>query len=393
MPYVLLLIKGGTEFLYPNEQNGIISMRRGTEFEIHCPGADNGFHGGIAGNSKSIRVTCVRDRTISSTNSNEIDLENIKCLKPVDSVVKRVPGKKCNHNRNDIIEIGFQVGGKWLRLIEVCHDSDKSATLWVHYVMNPLNDGTQRVIRPQNSRERHKNFIQGNFYPNVPNVDYAYCAEGSKKSMRRILGNQTLVDAFLEIDGKNIKISRGHLAAASDFVYGRQQTATFHFLNCAPQWEPFNNGNWNQIEMAIKKMINRINEPNSLVFTGTHGIQTHANFELYLAENAVGGVTQQRIPIPKLFYKIVIMPKLKKGVVFVGVNDLHATQAQLNGGYRLCADVIHLVSHVNDIRNSLKQINNGFIYACDVDSFMAGLKAAKADTLPTVIPRNLDLIA
>lgn len=389
MPHVLFLMKGGQKFLYPNEQNGIISMAQGTEFEIHCSGTEN-YVQGIPGNSTSFVAKCVNGKTISSPNANVIGIDKIKCSKPVNSVAKRIPAKKCNHNRNNIIEIGFEAGRNWLRLIEVCHDSNKFETLWVHFEMNPLNDAAQKVVRPRNSSERSTDFIQDDFYPGV-NVDSVYSKEGSEKGLRRILGAQ--IGALLANNGGKNTITRGHLAAASDFVYSRQQMATFHFLNCAPQWQTFNNGNWNLIEKAIKAMINRINEPNTQIYTGTHGILTRANSELYLAESVSRGVIQPRIPIPKLFYKIVIMPVLRKGVVFVGVNDHQAQETQLNGEYRLCENVINRVRYVSAIRANLTQINNGFIYACEVDSFMAGLKAAKMDTLPPEIPTNLGLPA
>lgn len=386
VPHVLLLKKGGKEFLYPNEPNGIISMAQGVEFEIHCPGAEN-YLQDIAGNLKSILAKCVRGKTISWSNLESKDFQNIKCLKHIDSVARRNPVKKCNHNRNDIIEIGFQIERNWLQLLQVCHDSDRSGTLWVRYEMNSPNDGAHKVLRPGNGA-RSTHFIPGNFYPKVQNVDEAYTVAGSEKSLRRILGDQALNALLLN----NARISRGHLAAAGDFVYHRQQETTFHFLNCAPQWASFNNANWNIVEQSIRKMINRINAGNTVVYSGTHGILTRESSELFLAENVTGGEIQRRIPIPKLFFKIVIMPKLRQGIVFIGVNDLQATSAQLNSEYRLCENVIGRLNPQYVKAEKLKEVQKGFIYACDVESFMTGLKTVKMDTLPSDIPTNLGLI-
>lgn len=388
-PQPLLLMKGGSEFLYPNEENGIISMTHGTEFEIHCPGTSNGFQNHIAANNvNSIVTKCAGGKQVSIPNA--INLKEIKCMKEVNSMVKRIPGKKCNHNRNDIIEIGFEIRSEWLRLIEVCHDSVKSETLWVHYVMQPRNDVAQTVRRPKKSGERDTDFVQGEFYPKIRDVNSLYTTGESEKSLHRILGDQRLVDELIEkIQPQKKIITRGHLAAASDFMYQRQQVATFQFLNCAPQWVTFNRINWNDIEKMTRSIVNRVNEK-AEIYTGTYGVMMRANHELYLAENVVAGTIERSLPIPKLFYKMIIMPALKKGIVFIGVNDHQATQRQLDNEYHLCNNIMDGIAYINNAAKAkLQQVHNGFIYACDVDSFLAGLREKNKETLPAEIPKNL----
>lgn len=378
MPDALFLRKGNTEFLYPNRPNGIISMTQGEEFEIHCPGAGN-FVQNIAGNVQSIVARCAHDQIISTQNGNTKALRDIKCSKDVDSVAKRVTGKKCNENRNDVIEIGFQTSKNWIRLIEICHDSAKSQTHWVHYIMNPLNEA-HTVVRPRPL------FKAGTFFPKIQNVDVSYTIPGSKKSLHQILGDQKRVDALLQSD-KN-RVTRGHMAAAGDFVFRIQQIATFHYLNCAPQWGSFNNFNWNFAEIIIRNIVRSVNESNTLIYTGTHGIMTRAQTELYVA----GSAMQPRIPIPQLYYKVVVMPKKRKGIVFIGINDPQATEYQIHGVYRLCENVIDEVSHVDQYRKKIKIIANGYVYACHVRAFLAGLIESGKNTLPKDIPMNLDLI-
>lgn len=45
-------------------------------------------------------------------------------------------------------------------------------------------------------------------------------------------------------------LARGHLAAKTDFIYATGQRASFYFINAAPQWQPFNAGNWNRLEQV-----------------------------------------------------------------------------------------------------------------------------------------------
>lgn len=48
--------------------------------------------------------------------------------------------------------------------------------------------------------------------------------------------------------GGDFYLTRGHLAARSDFIYRPMQRASYNFLNVAPQWLTFNGGNWAILE-------------------------------------------------------------------------------------------------------------------------------------------------
>ena len=72
--------------------------------------------------------------------------------------------------------------------------------------------------------------------------------------MIKILGRNT-------IDGKPIietsrsgtnYFAKGHLCPDAGFVYNVMQDATYYFLNVAPQFQSFNNGNWKSLEYAVR---------------------------------------------------------------------------------------------------------------------------------------------
>jgi DNA/RNA endonuclease G (NUC1) len=77
-------------------------------------------------------------------------------------------------------------------------------------------------------------------------VDNLYTQNSQKAAIASLVG-QALADAYVN---STYFLARGHLAAKSDFVLAQPQRATFTFVNCAPQWQPFNGGNWNTLEQV-----------------------------------------------------------------------------------------------------------------------------------------------
>ena len=47
-------------------------------------------------------------------------------------------------------------------------------------------------------------------------------------------------------------LARGHLSPDADFVWDALQNATYYFINAAPQFQSFNNGNWKALEGAVR---------------------------------------------------------------------------------------------------------------------------------------------
>ena len=74
--------------------------------------------------------------------------------------------------------------------------------------------------------------------------------------MKALLGPNTLPsgDAIIEESrsGTNY-FARGHLSPDAAFIYDAEQDATYYFMNVAPQFQSFNNGNWKSLEMATRK--------------------------------------------------------------------------------------------------------------------------------------------
>lgn len=149
--------------------------------------------------------------------------------------------------------------------------------------------------------------------------------------------------------------------------------ATFYFLNAAPQWQSFNNGNWLKIEIGIKKFIEKRNIDTE-VYTGTHSVFTYPDIngtrqEIWLALNNRGN----RIPVPRFYFKILIAESINAGIVLIGVNDPYAIEESIEKDYILCPDVGEKITYIDWNR---KNITAGYSYACSVNDFVKAVKYA-----------------
>ncbi|KAJ0172660.1 hypothetical protein K1T71_011799 [Dendrolimus kikuchii] len=124
-------------------------------------------------------------------------------------------------------------------------------------------------------------------------------------------------------------LSRGHLAAKTDFVFAFGERATFHYVNCAPQWTGFNGGNWNTLEVDLRNHIH-YSGYDTIIYTGTYGVtqlfnQYGQRLDIYLTTDINDNPV---IPVPQYFYKVVYEPSTQRGIAFVGLNNPYYTRAE-----------------------------------------------------------------
>lgn len=87
-------------------------------------------------------------------------------------------------------------------------------------------------------------------------------------TMTSLLGSAQLGDQFIHLTN-DFFLSKGHLVAKADFLYGAQQLTTFWYTNAAPQWQTFNGGNWNSLENDCRAFAGSIGA-DLTVYTGTY---------------------------------------------------------------------------------------------------------------------------
>lgn len=241
--------------------------------------------------------------------------------------------------------------------MEICHDAGIETNHWVHNKLSPANNGFQSGFpRPT--------FKTGGFFGNK-NVDNLYTKNSQRQVFAQILGSSVIAAELVQETG-DIYLARGHQAAKADYIFGSQQDATFYFVNVGPQWQSFNAYNWERVEDGVRTMA--ADRGKSLdLYTGSYGVMTYPDAggvqrELYLDTSSGRG----QIPVPKIFYKVVLEPSTGLGIVFIGVNNVHASLAEIQSSYIFCTDVANRIDWIKwDIHN----IKRGYMYACEVNQF------------------------
>ena len=76
--------------------------------------------------------------------------------------------------------------------------------------------------------------------------------------MKKLLGttkikyNNTETDIIETSRSGTNYFAKGHLAPDAAFIYDVMQDSTYYFMNVAPQFQSFNNGNWKALEMNTR---------------------------------------------------------------------------------------------------------------------------------------------
>lgn len=353
-PQPLFIRPNTTQFYEPQARDGIIRLSTGEDIELFCSGS---FVAPFTGRRQLI-ATCALNN-LFLVHDKTYAMSELRCSAQAYHVARRTT-HRCGPAGNEThVEVGFAVSAdRFLRIMDVCHNEQLHHTLYSHFLLVPANAGFQRSFpRPA--------FVNGDFFGGRP-VDRLYSKVVQMQTIGRVLGESRIAEVFDE--KKDIYLARGHLAAKADYIFGSQQRGTFYFVNVAPQWQKFNAGNWESVENGVRTMVADRNLRTE-IYTGTWGVlrladETGRQQPLFLDYDAQGrGV----IPVPALYYKVVIDVVSRQGLVLVGVNNPHATAAQLSGEYRLCVDV---ASRINWLQWDRTNVQRGFSYACEVNDFV-----------------------
>lgn len=307
-------------------------------------------------NVQSLKAHCLGGQNFRIEHENFVmfNLTHLQCQYWPYYTARRT-GNTCNGGTT-LVEIGFEVEGGFLHMMDVCHDEENEVTRYVYHKLAPYSSFYQRSIdRPR--------FIEGNFYGGK-NVDQIYTQVQQQIKFNEILGDGS--EQYFDIP-KNVFLARGHMSAKVDHMYGNQQRATFFFINAAPQWQTFNAGNWERVEDGVRKWVSS-NDMYVDCYTGVWGVSSLPNNEgveqeLYLTFDDNG---RGLIPVPKLYFRVVIEPSTKRGIVLIGVNNPHISVEKILEEYVICEDVSDIITWINWTKHDLLL---GYSYACEVEEF------------------------
>jgi len=132
---------------------------------------------------------------------------------------------------------------------------------------------------------------------------------------------------FLNYDSQNNFLAKGHLTPNGDFKDDNSERSfTYITTNIAPQWQPFNAGNWAKIESAVTTYAK--NKGRTLyVFTGTGGRAKYNSQDIKL---------NGKVLTPKYYWKAVCDPVATQSIVFVAENSPGEIRSDANSKVAGC---------------------------------------------------------
>ncbi|KAK0092837.1 hypothetical protein PV326_000481 [Microctonus aethiopoides] len=354
-PLILSSEKKDTNFLYPNDKNGYINIRPSRKINLACPGKKNHLQGikGII-NKREIQIKCIKKKifTVNDDNSIIFNITSVTC-KYYPENIARIMSTKC-FNNSTYVEVGFSLENTFLRTIKLCYNSNNSLTYYTKFEL------TKNIGHSPSNYPRPRRWLSGEFYSGF-DMDYLYKIKTQFDTVTMTVGSEELAKKYITA-GTARYLSRGHMVAKADFIYGNAQRSTFWYINAAPQWQTFNGGNWNTLEGNVRSFAEK-RLLNLHVYTGVHGqmklIDINNNLvPVYLFTNS----THRSIPVPQYYWKIIYDPVRKLGTAFVGLNDPYALE--INDDMFLCTDIANKIKWLTWDANSIKK---GVSYACTVD--------------------------
>ena len=179
----------------------------------------------------------------------------------------------------------------------------------------------------------------------------------------------------------NLYLSKGHLSPEADFVWKEWQDASHYYINAAPQWQSFNNGNWKSVEEAVRRYAYK-KRSDLKVFTGTEGQlrvgKSHVPVSLATKKDSFKEVTNDLIPAPLHFWKLVHNYDENAAIIFVGLNNPHISRYAVNNVSELNNSTYLSLCPTDDPRlcekagwnlAHRKNILRGVVYCCTVAGF------------------------
>ncbi|XP_026324451.1 uncharacterized protein LOC113233543 [Hyposmocoma kahamanoa] len=271
-------------YLSPHENSGLIRLNTNEQVTIACTGYRNYIrHPQVAANFRIGNIRCVSGVRVRWQNSQIVsDFKHFTCnVQPIPDT-PNTP-RSCWNNQARRINVGFTVQN-FIELYSSCFDDRNLIALYVSYPQTREN----YIYQPGAGRPY---FQPGTFFPVDINRLYTYTTH--KNTIARITGQNTYINNVYNI-------TRGHLAAKTDFVFATGQSSTFWYINAAPQWSTINSGNWETLEKNLRARIANAGY-NTMIYTGTLGVTTLRHIDntpkrIYLDDS-------NRVPVPEYFYK------------------------------------------------------------------------------------------
>ncbi|KAL0883992.1 hypothetical protein ABMA27_016042 [Loxostege sticticalis] len=345
------------QLLMPTGNSGQIRVNAREQIRIGCPGPGRTIrHPNVNSNVAFATATCVSGNQISGSGWLRANgaFGGLTCSNhPYHEA--QATNQRCFGN-HIVIRVGFIVDNVFHTWYWSCFDRNRLEVLYVWYYQNAAHGVHQTgVDRPS--------WMPGSFFPGV-NINNLYTQNHQRNQIGRIVGTD-MVGRYIT---NHQFLARGHLTAKSDYPFASAQRATFYFINAAPQWQPFNAGNWNNLEQNLRARIAQANY-NTVIYTGTFGVtqlrdRNNRFHDIFLHQS---GNTRQ-LPVPQYFYKVAYDANRRLGTAFISINNPYYTAAEARR-LQFCTDRCRGNSAFNWIRWQPDRIDLGYSFCCTIADF------------------------
>jgi hypothetical protein len=345
----------GNAYLQPTGNSGRINLNSGESLTIACSGSGRTVQHPLgANNLQFVTVSCVNDVLFSNSQflSSAGRFGEFTCSSHAFHEARRTT-RTC-FGGNLLIEIGFTVQNTFFPLYHSCFDENRLEVLYTIYDQLTTNAVHQSgVTRPS--------FLPGNFFGSLP-VNNLYTQVTQRNTIAAIVG-QELANQYIT---STQFLARGHLAAMTDFVFATGQRASFYFINVAPQFQPFNGGNWMWLEARLRTRIGAAGY-NTIMYTGTFGVtqlrdQAGVLRDIYLHEN-------RQIPVPLYYYKVAYDESRSIATAFVGINNPYYTLQEIQRDLVFCQDHCRGNNAFSWLTWQPDNIAFGYSFCCTLEDF------------------------
>ncbi|SPP88835.1 uncharacterized protein LOC117590477 isoform X2 [Drosophila guanche] len=366
----LYLRPNTTQYWLPNAE-GQLEIPRGSAIELYC-GYDT--MAGMSTGLESMEVKCLHD-THFEWDGSKLEFRKFVCSQSINYTVEKMESR-CRGIRaldqSHLYRVGYDVGdGRFVQTMELCHDPHTLRTHYAFHQMSPASVHYQMKVK--RSKFRPAGHFQGYDMEKIYSFSHQQSLLGG--SPGELMNQKT-----------GMFLARGHLVAKADLIYASQQRSSFNYMNAAPQWQIFNGGLWANLEDATRKFVANSGITVN-VYTGTYGqmpLPQNPSVGLHLATDANN---RNVMAVPSLFYRVLIdKAQPRRGIALVGVNNPHATLAQIHDSYVICDRIeeqvpwLRWLSKGNE-KSKLSNLKKGYLYACPVSDLARVVKELPSNLL------------
>lgn len=230
------LIDGNQKIVLPVIEGTarIINLSEGQQVTVSCLGTGNSL---LATGLQLNAATCTASSNLQLADGTEFSYDQLGCFKQNDETL--VEQGTCANGPGTFIRNGWQYGADFIPLFDMCHDE----VLALNYYSIDTVYG--RSANADDKANERPSFSQSVYYPGL-SVNTLYTQAEQTNTIAQIVGSQELAAQYIR-PNTEYYLSRGHMAPDGDFIDAASQDASYYFMNTAPQFQTFNNGNWKYV--------------------------------------------------------------------------------------------------------------------------------------------------